>query len=67
VFERDMLLAGQLRAQAQSRGLTVYEVDGSRSDQEMATLIEHHFEPFLHRWREAHQRSSPDALAARRG
>jgi len=49
VFTRDMLLAECVRAQAQSRGLTVYKVDGSRSVEEMATLIEQHFEPFLHR------------------
>jgi len=48
VFRRDMLLAESVNAQAQSRGLTVYEVDGSRSVEEMATLIEQHFEPFLH-------------------
>jgi 2-phosphoglycerate kinase len=48
VFMRDMLLTKQVRAQAQSRGLTVYELDGSRSVEEMATLIEQHFEPFLH-------------------
>ena len=48
VFMRDMLLAKQVRAQAQSRGLTVYEIDGSRSVEEMAVLIEQHFKPFLH-------------------
>jgi len=48
VFRRDMLLAERVKAQAQSRGLTIYEVDGSRSAQEIATLIEHHLEPFLH-------------------
>lgn len=49
---RDMLLAKQVRAQAQSRGLTVYEIDGSRSVEEMTTLIEQHFEPFLYRYRD---------------
>jgi len=49
VFTRDMLLAESVKAQVRSRGLTVYEVDGSRSVEEMTTLIEHHFEPFLHR------------------
>lgn len=47
VFIRDMLLAKQVRMQAQSHGLTVYEIDGSRSVEEMTTLIEQHFEPFL--------------------
>lgn len=46
LFTRDMLLARQVKAQAQARDLTVYEVDGSRSAEEMATLIEQHFEPF---------------------
>ena len=49
VFIRDMLLAEQVRAQAQSRGLTVYEIDGSRSVEQMAALVEQHFEPLLHR------------------
>jgi hypothetical protein len=44
VFERDMLLAEEVRAQAESLGLTVYEVDGARSAEEMATLIERHFQ-----------------------
>jgi len=48
VFRRDMLLAERVKAQAQSRGLTVYKVAGSRSVEEIATLIEQHFEPFLH-------------------
>ncbi len=47
VFRRDMLLAERVHAQAQSRGLTVVEIDGSRSAEEMATLIERHFEPLL--------------------
>ena len=47
LFTRDMLLAERVKAQAQSRGLTVCVVDGSRSIEEMATLIERHFEPFL--------------------
>lgn len=49
VFTRDMLLAERVKAQVQARSLTVYEVDGSRSVGEMTTLIEQHFEPFLHR------------------
>jgi len=47
VFTRDMLLAERVNAQAQSRGLTVVEIDGSRSAEEMASLIERHFEPLL--------------------
>ena len=49
VFRRDMMLAERVREQAQARDLTVYEVDGSRPVEEMAALIEHHFEPFLRR------------------
>jgi len=49
VFKRDMLLAEYVKAQAQVYGLTVFEVDGSRSAEGMAALVEQHFEPFLHR------------------
>jgi len=49
VFARDMLLAECVKAQVGARGLTVYQVDGSRSAEEMATLVEQHFEPLLHR------------------
>jgi len=38
-----------VKAQAQVYGLTVFEVDGSRSVEGMAALVEQHFEPFLHR------------------
>jgi len=48
VFARDMLLAERVKAQVQVRSLTAYEVDGSRSSEEMATLVEQHFKPFLH-------------------
>jgi 2-phosphoglycerate kinase len=47
VLRRDMMLAERVREQAQSQSLTVYEVDGSRSIDEMVALIESHFEPFL--------------------
>jgi hypothetical protein len=47
VFMRDMLLAEQVRAQAQSHGLAVLEVDGARSVEEMAALVEGHLEPLL--------------------
>lgn len=49
VFTRDMLLADRVKAHVQVWGLTVYEVDGSRSSEEMSTLVERHFKPFLHR------------------
>ncbi len=47
LFGRDVLLAELVKAQARSHGLTVHEVDGSRSAQEVATAIERHFEPLL--------------------
>lgn len=47
VLVRDMLLAELVGAQARSLGLQVHEIDGSRSVEEVATLIERHFEPFL--------------------
>lgn len=47
VFERDMLLAGHIRVQAESCGLTVFQVDGTRSLEEMAELVEVHFDQFL--------------------
>jgi shikimate kinase len=49
VFTRDMLLAEWVKAQVRPHGLTVYEVDGSQPIEEIATLVEQHFEPFLHR------------------
>jgi hypothetical protein len=48
LFARDMLLAERVKAQVRARGLTIREVGGSRTAEEMATLIEQHFEPFLH-------------------
>jgi hypothetical protein len=51
VFRRDVLLAERVKSQAQSRGLTVVEIDGSRSAEDMASLIERHFEPLLRRSR----------------
>jgi len=47
VFVRDMLLAEEVSAQAESRGLTVYKIEGARSVEEMATLIERHFEFYI--------------------
>jgi hypothetical protein len=40
VLVRDMLLAQEVAAQASSLGLTLYEVDGTRSIEEMATLVQ---------------------------
>lgn len=47
VFMRDVLLAERVKAKAQSSGLTVYEVDGTLSAEEIATRIEQYCEPFL--------------------
>ncbi len=49
LLARDMLLAALIKEQALSRGYTVFEVDGSRSAEEMAALVERHFGPFLER------------------
>jgi hypothetical protein len=40
---RDMLLTDYIRKEVESRGLMLYEVDGSRSAEEMAGLIEGQF------------------------
>ena len=49
VFARDMLLADRVREQAESRGLTVYEIDGTRPVEEVADLVELRFERYLKR------------------
>lgn len=43
LFRRDMLLAQRAQAQAERRGLTVFEVDGVRTAEETADLLEEHF------------------------
>jgi hypothetical protein len=47
LFTRDRLLAKRVVEQAQLRDLKVCVVDGSRSVEEMADLVEQHFKPFL--------------------
>jgi len=42
VFVRDMMLTEEIMAQAASRALTVHEVDGTRSVEEMARMIRQH-------------------------
>jgi hypothetical protein len=49
LFTRDMLLAERVKAQPQASGLSVFEVDGSRSPEEMAALVEQHSRPFYER------------------
>ena len=47
LFQRDMLLAEYVRSQADNHGLRVIEVDGSRSIERVAELVEDHFAPHL--------------------
>jgi hypothetical protein len=47
LIERDCRLARYVRQQAEQRQLPVYEVDGSRSLDEMVALVERHFEPYI--------------------
>ena len=58
VFARDMLLAEHVKTGAQSRGLRVYEVDGSRSAEEVAVLIEQHLDPYYTAFKEQILRQS---------
>jgi hypothetical protein len=46
-LRRDALLAEHIRREATRLGLPLIEVDGLRSAEEMATLIEAHFAPYL--------------------
>ncbi len=43
LFERDLMLAQLIRTQARMRDLTIIEIDGSRSTDEVASFVEHHF------------------------
>ena len=45
--ERDRLLAWYVLSRASALGLTCIEVDGTRSVDEMAALLERHFAPLL--------------------
>ena len=47
LIARDQLLARHVKRQADELGLPVYEVDGSRSPDEMTELVERHFDPYL--------------------
>lgn len=46
-FGRDMLIAAHVRQGVEERGLTLLEVDGAKSLDEMAALVEAHFAPLL--------------------
>jgi len=45
LFMRDILLAERVKARVESFGLSLREVDGSSSADEMADLIEMHIKP----------------------
>lgn len=47
LLRRDRLLAEHIQAEARARGLTVWQVDGSASAEELAARAAEHFEPFL--------------------
>lgn len=47
IIARDCQLARLVKQQALDRSLTVHEVDGSRSREEMTELVEQHFAPYL--------------------
>lgn len=47
IIMRDCQLAHYVYQQAKELSLTVHKVDGSRSHEEMAELVERHFDPYL--------------------
>lgn len=47
IIARDCQLARYVKQQATELHLPVYEVDGSRSREEMTELVERHFDPYL--------------------
>lgn len=47
IIERDFRLSRYVRQQAEQLHLPFYEVDGSRSPEEMTELVERHFDPYL--------------------
>ncbi len=47
LIARDLLMGEHVREQAHGLGLTVYEVDGTQSLDEVAALVETHFGPWL--------------------
>jgi len=47
LIARDCQLARYVKRQAEELGLPLYEVDGSRSSEEMTELVERHFDPYL--------------------
>ncbi len=47
LIERDCRLAEHVKHQAEQQQLPIYEVDGSRSLDEMTALVAQHFEPYI--------------------
>jgi 2-phosphoglycerate kinase len=47
IYQRDILLGEEVKVQATSCGLVVYEVDGTHSIEKISKLIEQHFERYL--------------------
>jgi hypothetical protein len=47
LISRDIRLAEYVKEQATRQNLPFLEVDGSRSLEEMTTLVEGHFEPYI--------------------
>ncbi len=47
LIARDQLLARYVKAQAEQLGVSVCEVDGTRTAEEMTSLVERHFDPYL--------------------
>ncbi|MEO6891704.1 MAG: hypothetical protein ABI456_19095 [Ktedonobacteraceae bacterium] len=47
IIARDCQLARYVKQQAEALHLPIYEVDGSRSREDMTELVERHFDPYL--------------------
>ena len=47
MIDRDLLMGEHIREQARAHGLTLLEVDGTKSILEMAAEVERHFSPLL--------------------
>jgi len=50
LLARDLLLAAHIKSQVLQYGYTLYEVDGTRTADEMADRMEGYFAPFLIHW-----------------
>lgn len=49
IIARDLLVTEHVRQEAAKRGLRLLEIDGTQTVEEVITIVEQHFEPFLHR------------------